>query len=264
MKINREQWGVEIFLSVDLLRVDRNTQRELRENHIKMIVKEFNVVDFGRIIISKRNDGNYYIIDGQHRVEAVKRLEIKEVPCILIKNKTDIEDAGTFLAINKNTEKIKGLEEYRIGLKAENKDWVRVDEILKYAGTVAGNAKGEINYLPSIRRSLSHNSTFEATKEAFKIMIDTWGSEKTNSTTMNAMIVFYNKHISTNNIIRKEFISTMKEFDITNLSDEAKVWKTRIGKGDVRHLLAYVFEKCYIEKTKKDIPKILSKHVFGC
>ena len=138
--ITRESFGKEIWVNVEDLVVDEDTQRSSMETHIKKIMKNFDAKAFGRISVSKREDGKYYVTDGWHRTQVCKRLGLKEVPCIMIENKeketkqAKKQDALQFLRINENSSSVSAIDKYKIGVSAEVEEWLRVKECVECNG----------------------------------------------------------------------------------------------------------------------------------
>lgn len=73
-------------------------QRLIKEKHIKDIVDKFEVHRFGEPVVNCR-DGNYYLIDGQHRIAALIFMnggEPVEVKCTVFYEMTYAEEANYF------------------------------------------------------------------------------------------------------------------------------------------------------------------------
>lgn len=91
------------WLPVKLLSVDPTYQRTLdsrrSERAICQIVEKFRWACFGTVLVCPCEDG-WRIIDGQHRVEAAKRLGIATVPCIVVPEASVAEQASIFLSTN--------------------------------------------------------------------------------------------------------------------------------------------------------------------
>ncbi|QEX37296.1 ParB/Srx family N-terminal domain-containing protein [Staphylococcus lugdunensis] len=67
-------------LNVMGLMTDMSYQSPVKENQVKRILKNFDKDSLDAITVNLRPNGFYYIIDGQHRVEVLKRLKISTVP----------------------------------------------------------------------------------------------------------------------------------------------------------------------------------------
>ena len=63
-------------LSVNKLKTDMSYQSPVKDAQVKKIVKDFDPQKLHTIVVNRRDDMNFYIIDGQHRVEALKELSI--------------------------------------------------------------------------------------------------------------------------------------------------------------------------------------------
>ena len=66
-------WSEIRQLPVGSLSIDYSYQRELHEYEIKPFIDDFNPDRVNTLLVSSR-DGKYYVIDGQHRMLAIKRL----------------------------------------------------------------------------------------------------------------------------------------------------------------------------------------------
>src|SRR3546814_7094126 len=75
------------WIAVEALAVDPSYQRSIEGKRsqatIKRMVAEFSWALFGAATVADTPDG-YRVIDGQHRIEAARRLGIAEVPCLLV------------------------------------------------------------------------------------------------------------------------------------------------------------------------------------
>ncbi|GGK33164.1 hypothetical protein GCM10010965_27490 [Caldalkalibacillus thermarum] len=82
-------------------------QRKLSYSKAKKIAENFDPVGVGLIQVSKR-DGQYYIIDGQHRFTAMKMLGMKNVECLVFEGMTYEEESKAFVYFNtiKNANRI--------------------------------------------------------------------------------------------------------------------------------------------------------------
>ena len=86
---------------VSLLCVDKEYQRETNSSTIHALIREWDMQKCNFLRISYR-DGKFYIIDGQHRTEAAKYLEVKELPCIILTGLSQADEALIFSRQNRN------------------------------------------------------------------------------------------------------------------------------------------------------------------
>lgn len=119
-------------LPVSLIKVD-DYQRVLRESNVKKIVNNFDPVGLQHLSISYR-DGQYYVFDGQHRLEALKRLGIEEVECIIHYGMTYKDEAKAWDYFNKQITKASKLDEANASLKRGDMLAVAIDEAVQEIG----------------------------------------------------------------------------------------------------------------------------------
>lgn len=92
-------------------------QRNIKNKAVVNIINDFDPDIMGVILVSHRDDA-YYIIDGQHRVEALKRLGKPTIMCQVLTGLTYEEEAAKFEKLNTN----------RVGLTAVNKFNARIEK----------------------------------------------------------------------------------------------------------------------------------------
>jgi hypothetical protein len=105
-KVERYKWttkdepGTFVQLNKGDLQVHPEYQRSANSKKVLQIASEWSWVSCGAIIIGERS-GEYWVIDGQHRVLAAKkRSDIKKLPCLVFMTTGVVEEAKGFLAVN--------------------------------------------------------------------------------------------------------------------------------------------------------------------
>lgn len=94
-----------VFIEVSELEIPLEYQREINKNHVDRLVREFNPYHFEPISVSRRDNKNY-VYNGQHRVEAVKKLGLKLVPAVCFEGLSIEEEAVLFAEQSKATRSI--------------------------------------------------------------------------------------------------------------------------------------------------------------
>lgn len=121
-----------VHIPIDRLQADSTYQRELSEQAIRTIVKNFDIDKYGILFVVAR-DGLYYVVDGQHRLEAAKRLSLPDVPCMLI-NCTDIQrEAELRLGFGARLPDTP-VQRFKLELQACVPSAIAIDRIVRQAG----------------------------------------------------------------------------------------------------------------------------------
>lgn len=89
--------GGKVFstVSLDELHIDGAYQRSL-QNHVKIIAQNWNSTKCDPLKINFRDDGFFYVWDGQHRLEAAKLRGIKYLLCDIVVGLTQSQEAELF------------------------------------------------------------------------------------------------------------------------------------------------------------------------
>lgn len=89
--------GGKVFavVALDELYIDESYQRSL-QNHVKVIARDWNPTKCDPLKINFREDGLFYVWDGQHRLEAARLRGIKYLLCDITVGLTQKQEAELF------------------------------------------------------------------------------------------------------------------------------------------------------------------------
>lgn len=119
------------WVPVGLMRVSSLAQRQLNPNRVNKIAASFDPEQIGAPTVNERG-GHYYIIDGQHRIEALKEMGWgdQQVQCWVYVGLTEEEEAEKFLVLN-DTLNVDAFSKFRIGLQARRAEECDIDRIVR-------------------------------------------------------------------------------------------------------------------------------------
>jgi hypothetical protein len=124
------------WVHVDRLSVDERYQRSLEtragQKLIGRIVEGFRWSAFHAILVTPSDQG-WRILDGQHRVEAARRLGIDEVPAVVIETVSLTDQAAAFLSANRDRIKVNEYALHHAQLVSGECLALSVDELCKGA-----------------------------------------------------------------------------------------------------------------------------------
>jgi hypothetical protein len=120
-------------IRVSDLVIDMSYQRFPNEDKVNNIVKNFNQDALGVLICSIREDGTIAVIDGGHRVAALRmmNLENSTVDCLVYFGLTIAEEAKIFNLMNDNRTKPKTHDLFKAKVTAQDPEAVAINAILE-------------------------------------------------------------------------------------------------------------------------------------
>lgn len=96
----KDQPGKLKMLHKDALSIDADYQRDALTEKVRQIAANWSWLSLGALVVGER-DGQYFVIDGQHRLLAAKkRTDIKELPCVVFETADVKTEARGFLDLN--------------------------------------------------------------------------------------------------------------------------------------------------------------------
>lgn len=141
-------------VTLDKLLVDGRYQRPVDERRVAKIVNNFDPKQLGTLELSKRKNGSFAIIDGQHRFEALKAVGRKQVPALVHEDLTVTEEAELFAAINMSRKQLSPVERFLAQVFAGDKRAVAISGAVTAAGFKIKNTSGS-EFDSSVIRAIS-------------------------------------------------------------------------------------------------------------
>ena len=109
------------YVKLGLMRMSPQSQRELNQAWSNKIASEMDLEKLGTPVLSQR-DGYYFIIDGGHRTDALKKYlgpgwEDQLIECWVYSGLSEAQEADKFLALN-NRLNVNTFQKFKVALKA--------------------------------------------------------------------------------------------------------------------------------------------------
>lgn len=158
------------------MRVSPLAQRELNRARVDKIAADFDLEQVGTPTVNERN-GHYYIIDGQHRVEALREIGWgdQQIQCWAYSGLTEEDEAEKFLKLN-DTLAVNAFAKFRVGVQAGRLEECDIDRIVRAQGLrVSTDQKdGAISAVGALRRVYKQAGPGQLAR-ALRIVRDAYG-----------------------------------------------------------------------------------------
>ena len=160
--------------------VDPAVQRELRPEWARKISRELNVDRIGVLTASRRADGTTVVIDGQHRLTALKMAGMDDhmVDVRLVHDLSLAEEAGIFRTSNTSRPPTK-IDMFRMAVVEGDHAATEIQKILHKHGwsVVASRSDGSFSAISAIQRIFKADSV--AAYETIAALTGAWGNQNT-------------------------------------------------------------------------------------
>ena len=114
--------------------VTEQYQRILNMKNVAGIVKNFDPAKLGVLVVSHREGGTYAVLDGQHRLTALRRLGYDAANCIVLEGMTIQQEADYFRRQNENKQSLRINDTFNASLWAEDAESLRIKELMDKYG----------------------------------------------------------------------------------------------------------------------------------
>jgi uncharacterized protein YijF (DUF1287 family) len=178
-KVSRYKWtsvdrpGEFKMLDKQRIQIDASYQRTANDRKIKELTSKWSWIACGSITVAKRN-GEYWAIDGQHRVlAAMRRSDITAMPCMIFDTEEVSEEAQGFLNANKNRKPVSAIAAHRAQVVAGDMLAIRLQALLDHLGLViqdSPHAPFGIRCIAQARRQAAED--FDRFRDVLTLCVD--------------------------------------------------------------------------------------------
>lgn len=181
------------WIAADSIGVDPQYQRPISTFHVNRIVRKFDPYILGVLLVSERDDGTRYILDGQHRLEAIRMMGHGEalVPAMIYRNLSPEREAQMFADLNRLRLYIPPQYAFRARLMAGDKEAIKLKQIVERYGfhlnfwkplpgeehTGMYRNEGQISAIGEIEKIRSSYADPMLLDKTLAVLRDAWGSE---------------------------------------------------------------------------------------
>lgn len=163
------------------MKVNPLAQRDLNQARVDHLVSHFDPEQLGNPTVNER-DGHFYIIDGQHRIEALKAWleegwETQTVQCWTYVGLDEEVEAETFLKLN-DTLTVAAFPRYRAAITAGRAEECEIDAVVRLQGLVVSpdNIPGAVHAVGTLKRVFKRSDSITLGR-ALRIIRDAYGDE---------------------------------------------------------------------------------------
>lgn len=143
------------WVPISMMRVSPVAQRELNQSRVNKLAANFDLEQLGTPTVSKR-DGWFYIVDGQHRIAALKEIGWgdQQVQCWTYDGLTEAEEAEKWLVLNDVLTQ-SAYDKFARGVVAGREKECDIDRIVRAQGLAVSrnhNTEGAISAVGTLTR----------------------------------------------------------------------------------------------------------------
>lgn len=163
------------WVPITKMKVSPVAQRDLNQSRVDHLVSNFDVEQLGAPTVNERDDA-FYIIDGQHRIEALRLLDYgQSVQCWTYTGLSEEEEADRFLKLNDYLV-VHAMPRFKVAVTANRPVETDIDRIVRANGLVVSQdgVPGGIRAVGTLRR-IYNRSDGKTLARTLRIVRDAFG-----------------------------------------------------------------------------------------
>ncbi|MCL1831739.1 MAG: hypothetical protein FWG45_02360 [Oscillospiraceae bacterium] len=154
-------------------------QRPTNSRQVMWITSEFDETWLGIPIVSER-DGSYYLLDGNHRVAALRKQNYTHAKFIVLSGLSYEQEAAYFRVQNKNNRPLSKFNLFKAGLEAKDEMCVNIEKIALANGFKISGSRRDSNAITSIfaLEIVVEVYGYEVLNDTLSLLGETWNGVK--------------------------------------------------------------------------------------
>lgn len=206
-------------VKVSDLTIDYTYQRQPIMKKVNKIAKSFDPDILGVIICSMREDGSIAVIDGSHRVHALrmKNMNDSTLNALVYFSLTIQEEAKIFAMLNQEHTKPNTAEIFKAGIVSGDEETIAINKILNSLGLIIGVGPGDnkLRAISTVKR-VYRNAGDKVLYDTLHTIKSAYGdsSSTMRDVLISAVAIIYNRYGSKVEVSR--MITTLQKFGNPN------------------------------------------------
>lgn len=219
-------------IKADDLGIDHRYQRPLSEASVNRIAKQFDPKLFGVVTVSERGDGTFWIVDGQHRVAAIRKMGNgqTEIPCEVLTSLSYEEEANVFHKRNAWKKTMTPQDKFRGALQSGDETAHRINETVSASGYAVNLETSELHggKIPAIAALQYVDKQYREGHLLLTIGLirDIWGTDTGPRGTLITGVAYF-LSLYRDIASRRRFIERMSTQTMDHLYSEAKEYRSK-------------------------------------
>lgn len=208
---------------------DQDYQRKVNKNMIKKISEKYDRHLLDAIRVSKR-DGKYLVLDGKHRVTAIKEHlgdDDTKVWCQVFTDIETYEEEALLFTLQQSSRKLSAIDNYNARIEARDELMLLIQNVVELNGFHINALKEDYNIgCVSALEKIAKEYDVEILSKALRIISETWNGNKPYLTGpiirgLVEIIYTFDEQFD-----EKIFIKSLSRISITQLKRDATLGNT--------------------------------------
>lgn len=165
------------WVPIEKMRVSPTAQRGLNPARVDRIASDFDPEHLGTPTVNQRADGHFYVLDGQHRIEALRQIGWgdQQVQCWTYVGLTETEEAEKFDRLN-DTLTVSAFDRFKVRVAAGRAAETDIDRTVRAQGLVISKDKvpGAIRAVGTLSKVYARSDAVTLGR-ALRIVRDAYG-----------------------------------------------------------------------------------------
>ena len=171
------------FVYVPLAKIEPSIyQRTTNHRQVKNIIKDFDEAKLGTLTLSNR-DGSYHIIDGAHRLSALRALEYTHALCEILTGLTLEDEADYFRRQGQDKRGLIPFDKFKAGIISGDEKCIRINEIIHSNSFHIGFSNKDFSQIGAVNTlfEIVDEYGFEVLDYTLRLLAHTWSGIATAS-----------------------------------------------------------------------------------
>jgi hypothetical protein len=243
------------WVPIPLMRVSPLAQRELNQARVDKLAADFDLEQLGTPTVNER-DNHFYVIDGQHRIEALRQMGWgdQQIQCWTYKGLTETEEAEKFLKLN-DVLSVNAFSKFKVGVQAGRTEESDIDRIVRAQSLRISRDKGDgaISAVGTLRRVYRRGGPAVLAR-ALRIVRDAYGDAGLEASVIDGIAMLCHRYNGELDDVRAVTRLAEAHGSVNGLLNNAEVLRRQTGNPKAHCVAAAAVELINRGRGGKKLP----------
>lgn len=243
--LNLGDLGTAEVLEIAQINVDPDYQRDLRHDLINKIARNYDIVKAGPILVSERDDGSLWAVDGQHRMGGAEQSGETEIFAHVVHGLSQADEAELRLARN-DRKSDTAQEKFRSRLTMGDPVAHAITKVVEEAGThintTTPNSHSGINAIATLEQLYQLDYSGRWLKRVLDLIGDAFqtvddhgeikremNGETCSTSMLKSVCWFLGQHVDTKECTRVDYLARLETMGYDDIKRKAITHQAALG-----------------------------------
>jgi len=219
------------YLAVNSINVDAEYQRDLNQDRVNKMVREYDPHRLQPLDVSHRSDGTYWCMEGQHRLAMARLRNMHVVGCMVHEGLSSTDEALLFWKFQRDRTALPMWASFRSRLHGHEPIASDTDVVAREVGLTYGRGQNYDIQALGVMEAVVRMGGKDLLRNTLNVIKETWpsGSRRFDGGILSGVALILNQYSKTPEFSRERFVLVLSGVTPSSIVAELRMGSNGVG-----------------------------------